>query len=202
MDVPEEPEAWESGSERGDDLEFEPDAEAEEARSDPGDEERLKTRGGHTRPEPTGVLPSSISPRLRDILARSLMASRGGSDGAGGAESPDTPLHVLSEDKYGEVVLERLPGDVELPLFQELEEVKLKPSIFGLMCKELVVAPCIDLFASHRHHQLPRYYSAYEGDRMALWHNAFAYVWYPGVCLYANPPWTLIGRVLDKIGIE
>ena len=50
---------------------------------------------------------------------------------------------------------------MELPLFQELEEVKLKPSIFGLMCKELVVAPCIDLFASYRHHQLPRYYSAY-----------------------------------------
>ena len=36
MDVPEEPEAWDSGSERGDDLEFEPD-EDEEARSDPGD---------------------------------------------------------------------------------------------------------------------------------------------------------------------
>ena len=49
VDVPEEPEAWDSGSERGDDLEFEPDEEDEEARSDPGDEERLKTRGGaHT----------------------------------------------------------------------------------------------------------------------------------------------------------
>ena len=49
VDVPEEPEAWDSGSERGDDLEFKPDEEAEEARSDPGDEERLKTRGGaHT----------------------------------------------------------------------------------------------------------------------------------------------------------
>ena len=100
------------------------------------------------------------------------------------------------------MVLERLPGEVELPLFQELEEVKLKPSIFVLMCKELVVAPCIDLFASHRHHQLPRYYSAYADDRMALGHNAFAYVWDPGVCLYANPPWTLIGRVLDKIAGE
>ena len=46
VDVPEEPEACDLGSERGDDLEFEPDEEAEEARSDPGDEERLKTRGG------------------------------------------------------------------------------------------------------------------------------------------------------------
>ena len=69
-------------------------------------------------------------------------------------------MYVLSEDKYGEVVLERLAEKVKLPVFQELEEVKLKPSIFGLMCKELVVAPCIDLIASHRHHQLQRYYSA------------------------------------------
>ena len=88
---------------------------------------------------------------------------------------------------------------MELPLFQELEEVTLKPSTFVLMCKELVVAPCIYLFASNRHHQLPRYYSAYADDSTALGHNAFAYVWDPGVCLYANQPWTLIGRVLTKI---
>ena len=75
------------------------------------------------------------------------MASRERGGDEGGAEIPDPPLHVLSEDKYGEVVLERFQEEVELPLFQELEEVKLKPSIFGLMCKELVVAPCIDLFA-------------------------------------------------------
>ena len=70
---------------------------------------------------------------------------------------------------------------------------------FVLMCEELVVAPCIDLFASYRHHQLPRYYSAYVDDSWALVHNAFAYMCDPVVCLYANPPWTLIGRVLIKI---
>ena len=127
-----------------------------------------------------------------------MTSSEGRGDG-GWAESPDPPLHVLSEDKYGEVVLERLPGVLELPLFQELEEVKLKPSIFGVMCKELVVAPCIDLVAPYRHHQLPRYYLAYVDDSTALEHNAFAYVWDPGVCLYANQPWTLIERVLAKI---
>ena len=68
VDVPEEPEAW-YWSERGDDLEFEPD-EDEEGAQDPGDEERMKIRGGHTRPEPAVTLPTSISPRLRDILAR------------------------------------------------------------------------------------------------------------------------------------
>ena len=44
-DVPEEPEAWDSGSERADDLEFEPDDDEEEG-SDPGDEERMKTSSG------------------------------------------------------------------------------------------------------------------------------------------------------------
>ena len=54
------------------------------------------------------------------------------------------------------------------------------------MCKDLVVAPCIDLFASYKHHQLPRYYSAYEEDYEALGHKAFAYFWDPGICLYLN----------------
>ena len=49
---------------------------------------------------------------------------------------------------------------------------------------------------------LPLYYSAYEDDPEALGQNAFAYVWDPGVCLYANPPWTLIGNVLTKISKE
>ena len=40
------------------------------------------------------------------------------------------------------------------------------------MCKEFVVAPCYDLFASYRHHQLPRYYSAYEVDQGALGQNS------------------------------
>ena len=76
---------------------------------------------------------------------------------------------MLREDKYGEVVLERLPGEVELPLFQELEEVKLKPSIFGLMSKELVVAPCICL--PHTGIINCRYYSAYADDSAALWYE-------------------------------
>ena len=88
VDVPEEPEAWDSGSERGDDLEFEPDEEAEEARSDPGDEERLKTRGGthdqnlQWRCRHPSVRGCAIYSRGRGWLA-------GGSDSAGVAESPD-----------------------------------------------------------------------------------------------------------------
>ena len=80
--------------------------------------------------------------------------------------------------------MKRSQEEVKLPVFQELEEVKLKPSIFGLMCKKLVVAPCIDLFAPYRHHQLPRYYSAYKDDDEALGQNTFAYLWDPEyVCM-------------------
>ena len=43
------------------------------------------------------------------------MTSREGRGYEGGAESPDPPLHVLSEDKHAEVVLERLQEEVELP---------------------------------------------------------------------------------------
>ena len=77
VDVPEEPEAWDSGSERGDDLEFEPDEEAEEERSDPEDEERLKTRGGtHGR---------SLRWRCRHLLVRDCaIYSRGHGWLAGG----------------------------------------------------------------------------------------------------------------------
>ena len=88
-------------------LKSDPD-EDEEEWQDPGDEERMKTRVGHTRPEPPVALPSSISPRLRNILARSRLTSRNSSGDRGGADSPYPPLHVLSEDKYGEVVLELL----------------------------------------------------------------------------------------------
>ena len=54
------------------------------------------------------------------------------------------------------MVLERVVEEVELPGFQELEEVKLQSAIFNMLCKELAVAPCSDLFASWNH-QLPRY---------------------------------------------
>ena len=54
VDVPEEPEAWDSEFERGDDLEPEPDEDEEEGQ-DPGDEERIKTRGANTPGTSGGV---------------------------------------------------------------------------------------------------------------------------------------------------
>ena len=49
------------------------------------------------------------------------------------------------EDKYGEVVVESVVEEEELPGFQELEEVKIQPTFFNMLCKELAVAPCNDL---------------------------------------------------------
>ena len=46
------------------------------------------------------------------------------------------------------------------------------------------------------------YYSAYQDNTEALGQNAFAYLWDPGICLCANPPWTLIGKVLANIAKE
>ena len=53
--------------------------------------------------------------------------------------------------------------------------------------------------STYRSPHLPRYYSAYLDEPEALRQNAFAYLWDPWICLYANPPWTLIGKVLAKI---
>ena len=46
--------------------------------------------------------------------------------------------------------------DAEHPAFTLNEEVMLCPTIFVAMCQNFNVKPAIDLFASARHHQLPR----------------------------------------------
>ena len=75
-------------------MDSEPDDEKEE--QDPGDEERMKTRMWHVRPEPQVALPSSISQRLRDILAMSRLAGGGrGSSTCEGADGTNSPLDVL-----------------------------------------------------------------------------------------------------------
>ena len=92
----------------------------------------------------------------------------------------------------------RLPGESQPPAFDTVEEVKMKPEILMRVCRELLVTPCMDLFASAKHHQFPRYFTVSEGDEEAVGRDAFAYEWSPGVCLYANPPWSLIPNVLWK----
>ena len=82
------------------------------------------------------------------------------------------------------------------------EEVKLEPNIFMAMCYNLMVTPSVDLFASAKHHQLSRYFTIDEQDSKALGYNAFAFVWSPDICLYANQPWSIIAHVLVKASRE
>lgn len=92
-----------------------------------------------------------------------------------------------------------MKADVPLLEYGTVEDVLVKPEIWLRMCQQLMVTPCIDLFAPAAHRQLHRYYTADPTDGEALGHNEFAYVWSPEVCLYANPPWALIPFVLSKI---
>ena len=62
-----------------------------------------------------------------------------------------------------------------------------------------MVTPCVDVFATAEHHQLPKYIYPDHRDEKAMGCNAFAYKWDPSVTLYANPPWKLIPYVITKI---
>jgi len=103
------------------------------------------------------------------------------------------------EDKYGEVALRKLDGDFPLPKFGKEEDVFMLSTVFLHACSRLMVAPCIDLFATAAHHQLPKYITPDASDKEAIGVNAFTYYWDPTLCLYANPPWTLIPYVIAKI---
>jgi len=46
---------------------------------------------------------------------------------------------------------------------------------------------------------LEAYYTSYKEDTGAVGVNAFDFYWHPKIMFYANPPWTLIERVLEKI---
>ena len=85
------------------------------------------------------------------------------------------------------------------PYFEANEAVMLCPSIFKAMCQNFGVEPRLDIFASRNLRQLPHYITADEMDSQADGYNAFNYFWAPDVVLYANPPWSLIQQVLEKI---
>ena len=91
------------------------------------------------------------------------------------------------------------PGVVPVAYFGTEEKVKMVPTVFMIMCDLFMLAPSIELFASRREHQLPRYFTGDEDDAQAMGRNAFACVWSPEVCLYANPPRSFTGEVLQKV---
>jgi hypothetical protein len=98
--------------------------------------------------ERTGAEGSSVMPRSTTVDA----------SGGPGEASPESRLGALQEDCFGEVLLTKLTEPQPLPSFEAVEVVKMKPEILLRMCRDLLVTPCIDLFASAKHHQFPRYF--------------------------------------------
>ena len=76
----------------------------------------------------------------------------------------------------------------------------LHPRIFYLACETLQYEPSIDLFADNATNQCPRFLSARPSEG-TCGVNAFNYRW-AEESGYANPPWSLLPRVLRKVCIE
>ena len=92
----------------------------------------------------------------------------------------------------------QISNSMPSPYAQPKEDVMLDPVVFREACKRLKFKPTIDLFANAQHHQCPRYCSA-KFDPKALTQNAFTLNWASEWRPYANPPWSVIGRVLAKV---
>ena len=85
-----------------------------------------------------------------------------------------------------------------MPLTQPKEDVMLDPVIFREACKRLKFKPSVDLFANAKHHQCARHCGPSLSPN-AIASNAFLINWKAEWRPYANPPWSLIGRVLQKV---
>ena len=96
-------------------------------------------------------------------------------------------------------------ADVPVTIFRtkpkDAEDVMLNPLIFHQARKFLQFKPSVDMFATTEHHQVPRYFSPI-ADANAAGVDAFMQNWAAENTPYANPPWSLIPRVLQKIRKE
>ena len=76
----------------------------------------------------------------------------------------------------------------------------LHRNIFDNICKILKFDPEIDCFANRLNHQIPKYIS-YKPDPDEFLVDAFSVNWSLYKC-YLFPPFSLVGRVLQKIKID
>ena len=71
---------------------------------------------------------------------------------------------------------------------KKAEEWMLAPSVARKICS-IFGRPTIDLFASERSKQLPRYFATDKRDPHAMWIDAYHQSWdFKGQLLYASPP--------------
>ena len=90
---------------------------------------------------------------------------------------------------------------MQLPTAQPKEDVMLDPVVFCAACTRLIFKPSIDLFANAKHHQCARHCGPSLSPN-AVAANAFSLNWKAEWRPYANPPWSLIGRMLHKVTNE
>ena len=60
--------------------------------------------------------------------------------------------------------------------FNDRENIMLDPAVFRYAIQELQFMPSIDVFASHAHHQVPRYFSK-AADPCSAGKDAFHHKW-------------------------
>ena len=83
------------------------------------------------------------------------------------------------------------------PYFAPNEDVQFAPQMFKMACTNLGYEPTIDLFTWPDNAQLPRFITTtYRPEACGT--NAFTYNWAEEKG-YANPPWSLMSKVLEKV---
>ena len=93
-----------------------------------------------------------------------------------------------------------IEADVESRRSQFDTEYQLHPDIFKNLCK-IWGSPQVDLFASRINYQVPIYFS-WKPDPGASSIDAIAQTWSEFELTYAFPPFSLIGKVLQKLKEE
>ena len=74
---------------------------------------------------------------------------------------------------------------------------RLRRDMFKKVCRHFRARPLVDMFASSQNKQLEKYCS-WRRDPWSLG-DAFQQDWSQWKMVWANPPWELAGRMLDKI---
>jgi ribonuclease HI len=93
-----------------------------------------------------------------------------------------------------------IEADAASHIFNDSTEWKLDPTIFYSIC-EVFSKPTIDLFASRLNFQLQPY-SSWQPDPQAEYVDSFTLDWGLFPLIYAFPPFSLLGRVLQKIALD
>ena len=105
----------------------------------------------------------------------------------------------MAYSQYGSKVKLNKEADFGSKNFNDRTEWSLDPSTFELITKKLG-QPEIDLFASYSNAKLVCYYS-WKPDPGAAHVDAFTVSW-SGPLTYCFPPFSLLGRCLQKIAMD